>query len=61
MPSIERGEVWLVDLGLAAKACPAANHQAVVGHRLMQIAGRATFNFDVAEIVAVAARWGGRS
>ena len=24
MPSIERGEVWLVDLGLAAKARPAA-------------------------------------
>lgn len=23
MPSIERGEVWLVDLGLAAKARPA--------------------------------------
>ncbi len=24
MPGIERGEVWLVDLGLAAKARPAA-------------------------------------
>ena len=24
MPSIERGEVWLVDFGLAAKARPAA-------------------------------------
>ena len=53
MPNIERGEVWLVDLGMAAKARPAVvpsipildNERAVyaiVPHTTVLQAGRAT-------------------